>query len=58
MQASAEPAKPSQVFFGLINEDILCLPKEIPAKYPPMSLATVVAMKTSTRSAPRLPCSP
>ena len=32
MQASADPAKPSQVFFGLIPGDILCLPRKIPAK--------------------------
>ena len=52
MQASTEPAKPSQDFFGLIDGAIGCLPNSTPAAYPPTSLATTVAMKASTRAAP------
>ena len=42
---SAEPAKPSQDFFGLTVGAIGCRPNSTPATYPPTSLRTVRTMK-------------
>src|SRR5688500_7174223 len=50
--AMAEPAKPSQDFFGLTLGAMGCLPNMTAAAYPPTSLHTVVAMNAVTRAAP------
>src|SRR4029450_5799802 len=52
MQAIAEPAKPSQDFFGLIVGAIGCLPNNTPTAYPPVSEATVTAKKVIARHGP------
>ncbi len=49
MQATAEPAKPSQDFLGETDRRHRVAAEGTPTKYPPMSEETVTRMKVITR---------